>query len=216
MINIYYTYASGSSPSIASVIPDTSKDIPTTYYDVTLEITASAYETSGSTFNSTVGDLRVYIKSGSYVFASFPSDTTNIYYDESSSLAPFSSSYISLSSIFTLYGVNNIDSASCIFNISSSGFTASFSGSDFSGSSNYAAGLAIYPNYTYTFTVNPTGSLYPYLQIYDTTNGPVFPFYPGTLLVDISGSMGVNISSSLYLSSSHNYLISALISKTLI
>jgi hypothetical protein len=83
MINLYYTLASGSNPSSITIIPDSqinSTEAPLAYSNVTLEITASAYDTSGSTFDSTVGNLRAYIKSGSTILASFPIEDTNIYY----------------------------------------------------------------------------------------------------------------------------------------
>jgi len=43
-------------------------------------ITASAYETSGSDFGTTLGSLRIYAYSGSVSVASFPIDNTNLYY----------------------------------------------------------------------------------------------------------------------------------------
>jgi hypothetical protein len=81
MQSLYYTYASGSQVSSLIIISDTSlPNFQQTYSDVTLEITASAYDSSGSIYTSTVADLRVYVKSGSLIYASYPLDSTNIYY----------------------------------------------------------------------------------------------------------------------------------------
>jgi Leucine-rich repeat (LRR) protein len=80
MTNLYYSLSSGSVKVINDSLPLSSS----LYREITLEITASAYETSGSTFNSTVGDLRVYIKSGSYIVTSFPIEETIIYYLDNS------------------------------------------------------------------------------------------------------------------------------------
>jgi hypothetical protein len=77
MINLYYISASNS----IFVVPDNPSISNTTYANVTIQTTASAYDTSGSTFDSTVGELRVYIKSGSSTIVSFPADNTVIYYD---------------------------------------------------------------------------------------------------------------------------------------
>jgi hypothetical protein len=91
MINLYYTPSSGSISSSLYVYSDSTIIQPSEYTDITLEISASGYETSGSTFTSTVGDLRVYVRSGSIIYASFPIEETNIYYviSGSSVLPPF-------------------------------------------------------------------------------------------------------------------------------
>ena len=80
MINLYYTPASGSFSSSLSVIYDNPFIGTVLYTNVTIQVTASAYDTSGSTFDSTVGDLRTYIKSSSTILASFPTSETNIIY----------------------------------------------------------------------------------------------------------------------------------------
>jgi hypothetical protein len=77
--NLYYTPSSGSIVS-QLIIEDNISTASTTYSDVTLEITASAYDTSGS-FSSTVGTLRAYIRSGSTIYASFPLEEVSIYYN---------------------------------------------------------------------------------------------------------------------------------------
>ena len=81
MVDIYYTAASGSFTS--SLVINKANNETSVYSDVTLEISASGYETSGSTYTSTVGTLRALIKSGSIVYASFPTEETNIYYVDS-------------------------------------------------------------------------------------------------------------------------------------
>jgi hypothetical protein len=97
MINLYYTPASGSVSSSLSVISNSSIISNIVYTNVTLEITASAYESSGSDFTSTVGDLRTYIKSGSAILASFPTSETNIIYtnlfQSPATPLPFTSSF---------------------------------------------------------------------------------------------------------------------------
>jgi hypothetical protein len=104
MINLYYNPSSGSITSSITVVPDyISSFFPvTTYTDVTLTTTASAYESSGSDFTSTVGTLRTYIKSGSSILASFPTDETNIIYGN----------------IYDPYAITNIDTSSFSTNIS--------------------------------------------------------------------------------------------------
>jgi len=77
--NLYYTPSSGSIVSQLTV-EDNVSTAATAYSDVTLEITASAYDTSGS-FSSTVGTLRAYIRSGSIIYASFPLEEVSIYYN---------------------------------------------------------------------------------------------------------------------------------------
>ena len=79
MVNLYYI--SGSSSSSLSIISDSPSVNNVIYKNVTIQVTASAYDTSGSTFDSTIGELRVYVKSGSIILASFPADNTIIYYN---------------------------------------------------------------------------------------------------------------------------------------
>ena len=81
MQTIFYVPASGSISSSLTVVPENSSIITSVqvYNGSTLEITASAYESSGDLI-STVGDLRIYIKSGSFIQASFPADSTTIFY----------------------------------------------------------------------------------------------------------------------------------------
>jgi len=78
-----------SISSSATVVPENSSPLTTiqVFSDVSLEFTASAYDSSQD-FASTVGDLRVYIKSGSTTLASFPVDDTSIYYRSYASAVP--------------------------------------------------------------------------------------------------------------------------------
>jgi hypothetical protein len=83
MINLYYTPATGSFTSSLTILSDSAVTGERFYSNVTVETTASAYDTSGSSFDSTVGELRVYVKSGSSILASFPTENTTIYYNQS-------------------------------------------------------------------------------------------------------------------------------------
>jgi len=146
MVNIYYIPISGS----VTVATETNT-ILTQYTNVTLEITASAYETSGSTFNSTLGDLRVYIKSGSTVLTTFPIDGTTIYYNQSLTynqppLPPQDTTYI-LNYVF--YPSNTTSSATDKFKISGSDINSTLSQSFNSG--------VVFPNYT---TASGSGLFY--------------------------------------------------------
>jgi hypothetical protein len=52
-----------------------------TWVDISnVAITASAYETSGSDFGTTLGSLRIYAYSSSVQVASFPIESTNLYF----------------------------------------------------------------------------------------------------------------------------------------
>ncbi len=155
MINLYYTQASGSVSSSILVRSDNNSVLPSSYDDVTLEITASGYETSGSTYTSTLGTLRVYIKSGSVTYASFPIEETNIYYSVPFTFSPvisnFSSSVFIDASIssFTTTSLNNFEITNLVSSsFSSSQFTTTFiSGSTYqikvSGSGLFFSGLSI-------------------------------------------------------------------------
>jgi len=78
MINLYYTPSSGSLSSSILIIPDNTNISQSSYRDITLDITSSQYKVSGS--SNFLNYTRVYIKSGSTTYASFPVDETNIYY----------------------------------------------------------------------------------------------------------------------------------------
>jgi len=83
MINLYYIPSSGSFTSSLTILSDSNVIGERFYSDITLETTASAYETSGSAFISALGELRIYVKSGSSILASFPTENTTIYYNQS-------------------------------------------------------------------------------------------------------------------------------------
>jgi hypothetical protein len=78
MNNLYYI-TSGST-NLVIIVPEGSQNESARYSNSSLEITASAYDTSGS-YSSTIGTLRAYIRSGSTTYASFPLETVNIFYN---------------------------------------------------------------------------------------------------------------------------------------
>ena len=186
MINIYYVAASGSVSSSATVIQDSifssNNSQPANngnqiYTDVLLEITASAYETSGSIFNSTVGDLRVYLKSGSAIYFSAPLDNVSIFYQPylSSKLYSDSTQYPSLNptqsktNYTTSLGVSYIFQPT--FPLSSSDDRFIITGSlpsEFESSSinltvsqSYVAGnIFLYPNISFTAILSGSGLFY--------------------------------------------------------
>ena len=163
-----------------------------TWSDISnVAITASAYETSGSDFGTTLGSLRIYAYSGSASVASFPIESTNLYLPpfpiSNYNSTPISTTssvvlYVSLPYTFTvpttftdgqLSGSGcSVTSASLIFvsesYFSNSGTTTLTSGSSYS--------VNVYGSGSYYFTA---------LTINDTTFG--------TNIVDISN---INDSSS--------------------
>ena len=81
----------------------------TIYQNVSLQISASAYDTvdSGSTdFGVTVGDIRISLFSGSVLVASFPYSITNLILDYSSSLYATSSDNIGIQYTTFISGSN--------------------------------------------------------------------------------------------------------------
>jgi len=78
MTNLYYTYASGSVVSNIRIVPDNSSVNETIYQDVTLDVLSAITASISASANS--GSIRVYVKSGSLIYASFPLEQTNIYY----------------------------------------------------------------------------------------------------------------------------------------
>jgi len=154
-------------------------------------VTASAYETSGSDFGTTLGSLRIYAYSGSVSVASFPIESTNLYYppfptSNNGSIPTTSTSsvvlYVSLPYTFTvsntftdgqLQGSGcSITSASLIY-VSESYYSNSGTTTLTSGSSYL---VNVYGSGSYYFTA---------LTINDTTYG--------TNVIDISN---INDSSS--------------------
>ena len=156
-------------------------------------ITASAYETSGSDFGTTLGSLRIYAYSGSVSIASFPIESTNLYYP------PFPSSILSTAATFTF-------TSSIVYTDLSYNFTVptTFTDGQLSGSGcsiydvinnliyvsesydNNEGGILLITENDYAVKVYGSGSYYfTSLTINDTTYG--------TNVVDISN---INNSSS--------------------
>jgi hypothetical protein len=118
--NLIYYYLSNTAVYSSN---DSNLQSEVIYQNVSLQISASAYDTidSGSTdFGVTVGDVRINIISGSILLASYPWSQTNLIYDYSSSLYVTSSdnigvqytTFISGSDINTLYYFEIINSSS--------------------------------------------------------------------------------------------------------
>lgn len=87
MTILNYYVPSGAITGSVIAIPDTSPSV--IYNNVTLEITASSYDTVGSTFSSTINDAKVYIRSSSIAVATYPlTDVTiNYIYSDPSSVS---------------------------------------------------------------------------------------------------------------------------------
>ena len=86
MYTLYYSPPSSSFSSSLKVFSDSvTPPLVSTFNNVTLEISASAYETfdSSSTFSSTTDTLRVYVKRSSSILLDLPLNETVIYYSQS-------------------------------------------------------------------------------------------------------------------------------------
>jgi len=109
MQSLYYTPA---SQSLELYDGGSDSTLIQTWSNISnVSITASAYETSGSDFGTTLGSLRIYAYSSSIQVASFPIESTNLYFPPfpipSSTLVPTptptsSIIYTSLSYTFTV------------------------------------------------------------------------------------------------------------------
>jgi hypothetical protein len=154
-------------------------------------ITASAYETSGSDFGTTLGSLRIYAYSGSVSIASFPIESTNLYYP------PFPSSILSTAATFTFTSSIVYTDLSYDFTVPTTFTDGQLSGSGCSitsGSSVFisesyfsnSGGISLISGSSYFVNVYGSGSYYfTALTINDTTYG--------TNVVDLSN---INNSSS--------------------
>jgi len=209
MYNIYYTPPSSSITSSVTVVPDNylysqfqntnNQSSPLSFYpESTLQISASTFESSGSTYTSTIGTLRAYIISASIIQTSFPLDQVNIFYNQqyagnqitipesvsdtsSALLTPIFYSYISDTGslpstpfFFKLY-----DSASSsIINTSESyenGIVTLRTGSTYvvemTGSGNfYNLDLALYNNSTNTYDFTTSSSNAPISYSFSISN----------------------------------------------
>jgi Leucine-rich repeat (LRR) protein len=96
MTILNYYVPSGSITGSVTAIPDNVLD-SVVYNGVTLEITASSYDTVG-TFASTINDVKVYIRSSSIAVATYPLETVTINYIYSDpTIVPLVTSSISAS-----------------------------------------------------------------------------------------------------------------------
>ena len=78
MQSLYYT---PNSQSLELYDGGSDSTLIQTWSDISnVAITASAYETSGSDFGTTLGSLRIYAYSSSVSVASFPIESTNLYF----------------------------------------------------------------------------------------------------------------------------------------
>jgi hypothetical protein len=138
-----------------------------------LEISASAYnaEDSASGFGVTIGDLKIYAYSGNTILATFPADSTNIYYTnppyESTFFIP-TSSYANLVLQFDITDVTSpeINGTVCsVFQLPST--SSYFSLVAESGSSAFS----ITTGATYSLFVSGSGSYDAYLYLNNRTLG---------------------------------------------
>jgi len=151
MINLYYTPASGSISSSLSVIYDTNNNT-SLYNDVTLEVSASKYLISGS--SNYLDYTRVYIKSGSITYASFPIEETNIYY-----LNPIATPIIS-SSFLTNWNFSITSATSSANNIFAIYSSSLASASVYQTQSSNTGITSLLANVNYTVLVSGSGLFY--------------------------------------------------------
>jgi hypothetical protein len=219
MTNIYYLQASGSTPSSVTIVPGDTFVLPSSIFNstsntylkfpgATLEITASAYYTTES-FSSTVGTLRVYVRSGSATYASFPLEAVNILYNTEFintgvPTTPTENSVLNLYFSFSNMDLKGQESTG--YFITSSNVYFGASGSNNTGSSY----LTVDSGKSYTITV--TGSSYynnysASLYIYNTTNNSSRNLSLGTLITS-AVAINTGASASFYPTSSNSYYIS--------
>lgn len=138
-----------------------------------LEISASAYDAtvSGSEFGTTIGILNIYAYSGSVILATFPAESTNIYYTNPPYESTFfvsTSSYANLNLIFNITDVTSpeINGTACsIFLLPSTSSYFSLIAESGSGA------FSIQTNTTYSLFVSGSGSYDAYLYLNNRTLG---------------------------------------------
>ena len=221
MTNIYYIQVSGSTPSSVTISPATSflqsslnsntlENNFITFADSVLTITASAYETSGSLYNSTVGTLRAYITSGSITYASFPIESVNIFYDVPYTNPSTPTTPTSFASLDINFSTINVVNAFMISNkwgyyISSSDYFYYNSGSVSTGS----IGTSLIADSRYILAISSSSEYVNYsssLTLYDITFGPGPSSSIGNIIYHVSGTLRYAISASFYPTSSYTYL----------
>jgi hypothetical protein len=175
--DLYYPISSSNSIS-GSLVPLTLIRPNDSVYYVwdnvdRLEISASAYDASisGSEFGVTVGDLKIYAYSGSTILATFPADSTNIYYTDPPYESTFfvsTSSYANLILQFNIIDVTGpeINGTACsIFQLPSTSSYFSLIAESGSGAFSVATDV------TYSLFVSGSGSYDAYLYLNDRTLG---------------------------------------------
>ena len=142
MTNLYYTYASGSIVSNLRVIPDNNSVNQTIYQNVTLDVLSAATASISASANS--GSLRLYVKSGSVIYASFPLEQTNVYYYNLTSSNFTASLKIKSSAIanFNVIGDTSAFSQLEIVGLTSSSYSSSVVPITISSGSNYVIKLS--------------------------------------------------------------------------
>jgi hypothetical protein len=190
MQSLYYTPASqslqlydgGSDSTLIQVWSDISN----------VAVTASVYENNGLTFGTTTsGSLRIYAYSGSVSVASFPIESTNLYYP------PFPSSISSTATLFTFTSSVIYTDLSYTFLVPTTFTDGQLSGSGcsiISGSSVFVSesyfsnngGISLISENSHSIKVYSSGSNYATSLIIDDTTY-------GTNVIDI---ISINNSSS--------------------
>ena len=145
-----------------------------------LVISASAYSTTGSEFDTTLGSLRILAYSGSTLAASFPVETTNLYYPPfptsnilNAVLAPPSSSIIYASAVYNSIIPDTFSPgqrSGSTYSIYSNTELSSYVSESYY--SNYGSTALISGN-TYLFSLFGSGSYSASLSINDITSGSI-------------------------------------------
>lgn len=177
------------SQSLTLVKDNTDTSTPYYWTGITsLIISASAYDTidSGSSgFGTTVGDIRISAYSGSILVATFPTETTNIYYVSS---PEYPSDIIILPSSSVTYATLNYNFVTTVTNpglLSQSGaevygLTETASYLDLFGENGNGV-LSLISNYSYsleaTSSTSGSATYKSYLWLYDITSGSTLLFY---------------------------------------
>ena len=142
-----------------------------------LIISASAYSTTGSEFDTTLGSLRILAYSSSILVASFPTETTNLYYTpfpiENGDIGPIypepstlnSDIYWNLNIPSTFTPGQLLKSTATIYSITESAYYVSESAISTTG---YVSTI---PGYNYVCSLFGSGSYSASLSINDTTSG---------------------------------------------
>jgi len=94
-------------PLTSTVVATTdSNAIQQVFTGVSLVISASAYSTTGSEFDATLGDIRIFVYSGSNIIANFPYSQTDFYTDYTLAYATSSQPNGSIDFTTELLGIN--------------------------------------------------------------------------------------------------------------